>query len=345
MNDVLVVTEAAVRGLSISRLRLLIFLLQGHVVSKPGNLKYSDRAVRILAAGKQPFYAAQWEAVQALAQNAKFDLQLFGSLKEAADHAISTGPSPRRAHFVPTPPPAASDTGPVDSDDDWQSVEGPSADPQGRAAPEFKGLELAENPFGRLAILEAGMEDEATSPIDHSRSKLEGDLLQVATADPGPYAGPAKRAKRSHGAASLPVAGASQALSLGAMDPAHPVPPPFREADGPALPPSTLNAILRRGTIRHPTRRLSKARPLARPWPPYSCSCGDCQHSSRGLPMPPPRWVQGPQNQTTYSVSLLLTPPTSSPRPRPSELGSPRRGRCCATQRHPLRLPPASRLT
>ena len=227
MNDVLVVTEAAVRGLSISRLRLLIFLLQGHVVSKPGNLKYSDRAVRILAAGKQPFYAAQWEAVQALAQNAKFDLQLFGSLKEAADHAISTGPSPRRAHFVPTPPPAASDTGPVDSDDDWQSVEGPSADPQGRAAPEFKGLELAENPFGRLAILEAGMEDEATSPIDHSRSKLEGDLLQVATADPGPCAGPAKRAKRSHGAASLPVAGASQALSLGAMDPAHPVPPPF----------------------------------------------------------------------------------------------------------------------
>ena len=227
MNDVLVITEAVVRGLSISRLRLLIFLLQGHVVPKPGNLKYSERAVCILAAGKQPFFAAQWEAVQALAQNAKFDLQLFGSLKEVADHAISTAPSPRRAQFVPTPPPAASDTGPADSDEDWKSVEGPSADPQGRAATEFTGLELAENPFGRLAILEAGMEDEATSPIDHSRFKLEGDLLNVATADPGPCAGPAKRAKRSHGAVSLQAEGASQALSLGPMDPARPVPPPF----------------------------------------------------------------------------------------------------------------------
>ena len=106
MNDVLVVTEAAVRGLSISRLRLLIFLLQGHVVPKPGNLKYSERAVRILAAGKQPFYAAQWEAVQALAQNAKFDLQLLAPSRRL----LITRSAPRLPHGVPNlcpprPPP------------------------------------------------------------------------------------------------------------------------------------------------------------------------------------------------------------------------------------------------
>ena len=60
---VLHVTEEAVRGLSVSRLRLLIFLLQGHVPMKPGNISYAERAVRILTAETEPFFAAHWDQV------------------------------------------------------------------------------------------------------------------------------------------------------------------------------------------------------------------------------------------------------------------------------------------
>ena len=56
LAGVLPVTEEEVRGLSVPRLRLLIYLLQGYVPLKPGNVSYADRAIRILTAGKEPFF-------------------------------------------------------------------------------------------------------------------------------------------------------------------------------------------------------------------------------------------------------------------------------------------------
>ena len=130
---------------------------------------------------------------------------LFRQLKEGADHAIGLTPSPRRAQFVPTPPPAASTTGSVDRDEDWQSVEGPPSDLQGRAAPPLSGIPLADNAYGRLAVYESGMEDTVRPPVDLSRARMEGSILTVPTADRGPRPGPAKRCKRRHGDPPPPV--------------------------------------------------------------------------------------------------------------------------------------------
>ena len=77
MAGVVLVKEEDVRRLSVARLRLLIYLLQGHVVPKPGNIKYVDRAIPLLAAWNTPFFEAQWEAVHGLAPNAKHDPVLF----------------------------------------------------------------------------------------------------------------------------------------------------------------------------------------------------------------------------------------------------------------------------
>ena len=205
MRDVLLVKEEEVRGLSVARLRLLILLVQGHVPSKPGNIKYVDRAIRLLAAGNTPFFAAQWEAVLGLSPTSRHDPVAFGQLKQAADHAISVDTSPRRAQFVPTPGPAASQTGSVDGEEDWQSVEGPPSDLQGRAAPPSQGIPLAANEYGRLAVFETGMEDEASPPIDLSKTRMEGSILAVASVDRGPKAGPIKCRKRSHGDPPIPA--------------------------------------------------------------------------------------------------------------------------------------------
>ena len=97
MHDVLLVKEEEVRRLSVARLHLLILLVQGHVPSKPGNISFADRAVRLLAAGNTPFFAAQWEAVMGLPPTTRHDPVAFGQLKKAADHAISVDESPRRA--------------------------------------------------------------------------------------------------------------------------------------------------------------------------------------------------------------------------------------------------------
>ena len=148
------VTEEAVRGLSIPRLRLLILMLQGHVPPKPGNVSYAERAVRILKAGKEPFFAAQWELVQTLPQTARHDPVLCRQLKESADKAVSAVATPPRAQFVPAPAPAESETGPgaAEDDDDWHSVEGPPSDLQGRAAPPPVGIPLADNEYSRLTV-------------------------------------------------------------------------------------------------------------------------------------------------------------------------------------------------
>ena len=74
---VLHVKEEEVRGLSVPRLRLLIFLLQGEVPMKPGNISYADRAIRILESGKKPFFVAQWNMVHAQAPNARHDPVMF----------------------------------------------------------------------------------------------------------------------------------------------------------------------------------------------------------------------------------------------------------------------------
>ena len=205
MADVLLVKEEDVRRLSVARLRLLIYLLQGHVVPKPGNVKYVDRAIRLLTAWNTPFFEAQWEAVHGLAPNARHDPVMFRQLKEAADEAIRVGNPPRRAQFVPTPSPAASANGSVDGEEDWQSVEGPPSDLQGRAAPPSSGIPLADNAYGRLAVYETGMEINSDPPVDLSRARMEGSILTVPTADRGPKPGPAKRCKRSHGDSPAPA--------------------------------------------------------------------------------------------------------------------------------------------
>ena len=193
--------------MSVARLRLLIYVLQGHVVPKPGNVKYADRAIRLLAAGTTPFFAAHWECVQGLSPTARHDPILFRQFTEAADEAIRADPSPRRAHFVPTPPPATSEKGSVngEEEEDWQSVEGPPSDLQGRAPPPSPGIPLADNEYGRLAVYETGMEDDRTPPVDLSRARMAGSILTVPTADRGPKPGPAKRRKWQHGASPSPA--------------------------------------------------------------------------------------------------------------------------------------------
>ena len=125
---VLQVTEAEVRGLSVSRLRLFIFMLQGHVPMKSGNVSFADRAIRILSAGNTPFFAAHWEMLKGLPPTARHDPVMFRQLKDSADEAIRAAASPLRAQFVPTPPPAASEAGSACGEDDWHSVEGPPSD-------------------------------------------------------------------------------------------------------------------------------------------------------------------------------------------------------------------------
>ena len=114
------VTEAEVRGLSIPRLRLLIYLVQGYVPMKSGNKSFANRAVELLEEGKDPFFAAHWEMVQGLPQDARHDPVLCRQFKASADAAIRAVASPLRAQFVPTPAPAESETGPgaVEEDDD-----------------------------------------------------------------------------------------------------------------------------------------------------------------------------------------------------------------------------------
>ena len=129
MAGVLWVMEEEVRGLSVPRLRLLIYLLQGQVPQKPGNISYAERAIRILAAETTPFFAAQWTMVQGLPPTARHDPVLFRQFKESADETVRADASSLRAQFVPTPVQAASVTGSVDGDDnDWHSVEGPLSD-------------------------------------------------------------------------------------------------------------------------------------------------------------------------------------------------------------------------
>ena len=115
---VLHVKEEEVRGLSVPRLRLLIYLLKGEVPMKPGNISYAERATRILTAGTAPFFMAQWDLVKGLPPAARNDPVLFKQFKESADEAIRVEASPLKAHFVPTPAPAVSEMGSVEEEDD-----------------------------------------------------------------------------------------------------------------------------------------------------------------------------------------------------------------------------------